>query len=224
MTDLVPASTLQIFGSSLAGVLLMLLGVSFAYKFYQAALMGKVNYWAGLENVHWIFHPITVFITPLFVHTAPKETNLIKTRTAGWVHLLFGPFFFLTSLMMLVSGADMLHLPGTEAMNFVLTCGNPNIPRAITYQPPFTYKFPILKKARRTMFKLLTGDIYLDKNKKMNPFDDSKRIKLWDEDEEDIKEDEMDRAKEAQQAAQQEADKARAAQQAEQSAKANGKK
>lgn len=205
MTDIIPASMmpiLQTFGACLAGIILMILGISYGYKFFQAALMGKVNYWSGLEKVHWIFHPITIFVTPLFVHTAPKETNLIKSRTAGWVHLLFGPFFFLTSLMLLVSGADMLHLPGTDVMNFVLTCGGrKDIPQAIVYQPPFTYKFPILKKARRTLIRLLTGDIYLDKSKQMNPFDDSKKIKLYEEDEDDLREDELDRQKAAQKAA-----------------------
>lgn len=201
MTDMIPASMLpylQTIGHALGGVLLFALGLSFGYKFIQASFMGRVNYWGGLERVHWLFHPVTMFVTPLFVHAAPRENNLIKTRTAGYVHLVWGPFFFFISLMLMVSGADYLGLPGTDVMNFVLTCGRKDIPPAITYEPPFTYKFPILKKARRTVFRMLTSDIYLDKNKTMNPFDDSKKVKLWEEDDEDRKEDELDRLRQAQ--------------------------
>ena len=70
--------------------------------------------------------------------------------------------------MMLVAGADFMHLPGTQVMNFVLTAGRPGIPPAITYQPPFTYRFPLLKKARKTVFRILTADIKTDKSKSIN--------------------------------------------------------
>jgi len=203
--------TLQLFGQSLAGVLLIILGASFGYKFYQASMFGKVNYWIGLEKVHWLFIPLTVFLTPVIVHTPPKDSNLIKTKTAGWVHLFWGPIFFLTSLMLVVSGADMLKLPGTQVMNWLLTGGRPDIPPAITYQPPAPgtlrlgeYKFPILKRMRRTFFKLITSEVFLDEKKKANPFDDSKKIKLWEEDDEDRREDELDRIKAEQQKAAQE--------------------
>jgi hypothetical protein len=203
--------TLQLLGQSLAGVLLIVLGVSFGYKFFQASMFGKVTYWAGLEKVHWLFVPVTVFLTPVFVHTPAKENNLIKTRTAGWVHLFWGPIFFLTSLMLMVSGADLLKLPGTQAMNWLLTGGRSDIPPAITYQPPppgalklGEYKFPFLKRVRRTVFKLITADVFLDEKKKANPFDDSKKIKLWEEDEDDRREDELDRIKAEQQRAAQE--------------------
>lgn len=159
------------------GFLIFLLGLSFAYKFYLASFYGKVNYWSGLEAFgvwnmfSWIFIPLTVLVTPLFVHTPPRENNLIKSRTAGWIHLFWGPIFFLLSLLFVVAGADFMGLPGTQFMNLVLTCGRTDVPPAITYQPPFTYKFPILKKARRTIFKILTADIYMDKKKSLNAFE-----------------------------------------------------
>ncbi|MBX9688748.1 MAG: hypothetical protein K2X27_18720 [Candidatus Obscuribacterales bacterium] len=176
MTDMIPASMMPIL-HTVAGILLMALGLSYGYKFFIASLMGKVNYWAGLEAFgvwnlfSWIFIPMTILVTPLFVHTAPKETNLIKSRTAGWVHLFWGPVFFMLSLLFLVSGADFLGLPGTQFMNLVLTGGRPDVPPAITYQPPFTYKFPILKRARKTVFKILTADIKRDKSKSLNAFE-----------------------------------------------------
>jgi hypothetical protein len=153
------------------GVLLMLLGLSFGYKFFMASMMGKMTYWAGLEQFGWYFAPMTILVTPLFVHTPPKSTNLIKTKTAGWIHLVWGPVFFLLSLMMLVAGADYLGLPGTQCMNMVLTCGRTDVPPAIIYQPPFSYKFPIIKRARKTIFKILTADIKMDKNKSMNSYE-----------------------------------------------------
>jgi hypothetical protein len=197
---------LQNTARALAGILLIALGLSFGYKFFTASFLGKVNYWGGLEKVHWLFHPITLFVTPFLVHFPPKTTNLIKVRSAGYVHLLWGPVFFLVSLMLMVSGADFLGLPGTKAMNFVLTCGRPDIPAAITYQPPTsewaigTYKFPILRKAKRVVFRLLTQDIQISKNKAINPFAESGKKagrKFLYEDEEDRLEDEREEAEAA---------------------------
>ena len=191
MTDMFNATMLQSIGHVLFGLFLIVLGISFGWKFIQASFLGKVNYWGGIEKVHWLFHPITIFVTPIFVHTPPSAKNLIKTRQAGYVHLFWGPIFFLTSLMLLVSGADFLGLPGTSAMNFVLTCGRSDIPPAITYQPPFTYKFPILKKARKTVIRLLTADIlFKDKDKTTNLYSIKgyKPDTLIEEDEEDRQE------------------------------------
>jgi hypothetical protein len=220
MNEMIPAAWMPYLtniGHVLGGILLMVLGLSFGYKFIEASFMGRVNYWGGLEKVHWLFHPITMFFTPFFVHTKPKDTNLIKTRTAGYVHLVWGPLFFLLSLMLMVSGADFLSLPGTAVMNFVLTCGRHDIPQAIVYQPPpangmlGTYKFPILKKARRTVFRLLTADIYMDKKKVLNTFEregkDTRGFtgsKLVDpeEEEEDRIEAEQERLRQQQQAPQ----------------------
>lgn len=199
------------------GAMLFILGISYGYKFVIASFVGKMNYWAGLEAFGWYFAPLTILVTPLFVHTPPKETNLIRTKSAGWVHLVWGPVFFLLSLMMMVAGADFMGqavgnntAPGTKVMNFVLTCGNPSVPPAIVYQPPFTYKFPILRKARRTVFKLLTSDIYMDKSKTLNQFEKEGRDvrefgggKLESEEEEDAREAEEERQRELQRQQQQ---------------------
>lgn len=150
------------------GVLLICLGLIYAYKFFEASVFGKYTYWDGLRPFGWYFIPLTILVTPLLAIGKPSEKNLIRTKNAGWVHLIWGPAFFLLSLMMLVAGADFLKLPGTQLMNTVLTCGRHDIPPAITYQPPFTYKFPLLKKARKTVFKILTADIKTDKSKAIN--------------------------------------------------------
>ena len=176
MNNMIPPEMIEpmkMFG----GFLLIVLGFSYAIKFYQASFYGKVAYWSGLEAFgiwnffSWIFIPITNFLTPLLVHGQAKETNLIKIKTAGWIHLFWGPVFFLLSLMFVVAGADFMGLPGTRFMNFVLTCGNPAVPPAITYSPPFTYKFPILKKARKQLIKILTVNIPVDKSKTLNAWE-----------------------------------------------------
>ena len=174
------------------GVVLMCLGVSYAYKFFQASVMGKYIYWDGLRPFGWMFAPFTILITPLLVHGKPTDKNLIREKTAGWVHLFWGPAFFLASLMCLVSGADLAHLQGSQAMNYVVTCGNhPGIPRAITYHPPFTYKFPLLKKAGKKVFLILTADIKTDKSKSINALE-RKGVNVeaysktqWDQDEDE---------------------------------------
>lgn len=191
MSQLIPPELqdpLQIAG----GVLLICLGVSYAYKFYQASVLGKYTYWDGLRPFGWYFAPLTILITPLLVHGKPSEKNLLKTKTAGWVHLFWGPAFFLFSLMALVSGADLAHLNGSQFFNWVVTCGNrPGIPPAITYHPPFTYKFPLLKKAGKKVFKILTADIKTDKSKSINALERSgvdveKYSKTqWDQDEDE---------------------------------------
>lgn len=152
---------------TVGGALLFALGVSYSYKFFQASFLGNVNYWSGLDNFSWIFAPITSFVTPFLCHTPATGKSLIKTQHAAWVHLLWGPIFFLAGLMCLVAGADFMGLPGTQAMNYVLTFGRPDVPPAIVYSPPFTYKFPVLKTARKSLFKLLTADIAWDKSKSM---------------------------------------------------------
>ena len=61
MNDMIPPTMLpylQTIGKALGGVLLIALGLSFGYKFFQASCMGCVNYWSGLEKIHWLFIPI----------------------------------------------------------------------------------------------------------------------------------------------------------------------
>jgi hypothetical protein len=83
-------------------------------------------------------------------------------------------------------------LPGSQVMNTVLTFGRPDVPPAIVYTPPFGYKFPILKKARKVVFKFLTQEIKFDKKNSLNSFeregrsvDEYSRADWDDEDEED---------------------------------------
>lgn len=174
------------------GFLIFCLGVIYACKCFQASIYGRVDYWQGLEPFGWTFKPMTILITPFFCLTKASEKKLIRTKMSGWVHLFWGPVFFLAALMMLTAGADFMGLPGSRVMNDVLTFGGRTGKAAIVYTPPFGYKFPIVKRARRVVFNFLTQKITFDKSKSLNSFErEGKDIKdfsnaNWgDEDEED---------------------------------------
>lgn len=154
-----------------AGFIIFCLGLLYACKFYQASVYGKVDYWVGLEPFGWTFKPMTILLTPFFCLTKASDKKLIRTMTAGWIHLFWGPVFFLTSLMMVVAGADFMGLQGSYWMNTVLTFGGRTGKPAIVYTPPFGYKFPILKRARRVVFKFLTQEFKTDKTKALNSFE-----------------------------------------------------
>lgn len=148
------------------GVCLLLLGLSFAYKTYQAGFEGKVRVWTGLENFGMLFTPITI-VTPVFTHLPSDEKKgLIVTRQGPWYAMAYAPVFFLLALMFMTAGADQLGLPGSRTMNMVLTFGRTDVPPAITYQPPFKYNFPVLRKAGKRIFIFLNQKFNLEQKDK----------------------------------------------------------
>jgi hypothetical protein len=169
------------------GAALFCLGMSFAWKFYQAAMNGKVEYWAGLQNFGFLFAPITLFISPLFCHLPYNPQNsLISTRQTLWVHLVFGPVFFVLSLMCMTSGADLIGLGlgnegggASNSLNYVLTLGNPAVPPCIVYTPPRsqaffdigTYRFPFVKSATKKIIRFVCTTIPTDKKNSYNPYE-----------------------------------------------------
>lgn len=192
------------------GVALICLGLSFFWKFIDAALNGRVKYWAGLEAFGGgmigfmlslgLFHFITVFLSPLFCHLPSNpEKSLIKTKQALWVHLFFAPIFFVLSLMCMTSGADMIKLPGSTTLNYVLTLGRTDIPPCIVYSPPDSkypmgsYSFPFVKKATKVVLRFLVTAIPTDKKNSYNPYEKngesvekySKTGNSWLEDDDD---------------------------------------
>jgi hypothetical protein len=157
--------------SLVGGFLMFAIGVSFAWKFFQAALHGKVTYWSGLEKFGFLFIPITWFLSPLLIHLPYNPKNsLIKQTQQMWVHLIFGPVFFVLMLMFMTSGADLMGLPGSTTLNTVLTLNRTDVPPCIVYTPPFNYRFPFVKKATRTVIKALTVKLPEDK-KDMNAYE-----------------------------------------------------
>jgi hypothetical protein len=145
-------------------VLLLILGLSFAYKCYLAVFAGKVWIWPG-------FFPITL-ISPVFTHLHPNEKSFVKVVQAPWVHVVWGPFFFLASLALLAWGADRLDLPGTQSINMVLTLGKPDAPKAIYYDPAsHSYKFPFVTRIGTKAFNMLTHPMEIDKKQQLQGVD-----------------------------------------------------
>ena len=179
----------------IGGFAMFLLGLSFAWKCVQAAFYGKVAYWSGLAQFGWLFMPVTVFLSPLIIHLPydPKK-GLIHERQQLWVHMYFGPLFFVLSLMFMTSGADMMNLPGSTTLNYVLTLGNrPEIPPCIVYSPPFHYKFPFLRKAAKVVYKAVTYVVPMKKDDIMNAYERNgedvgkySMVPHWFDDDEDV--------------------------------------
>lgn len=154
------------------GFAMFCIGVSFCWKFFQAAFLGKLTYWSGLEKFGFIFIPITWILSPLMVHLPYDPKNsLIKEQQQLWVHLVWGPVFFVFSLMFMTSGADLMGLPGSTSLNTILTLNRSDVPPCIVYTPPFHYRFPFVRKATRTVIKALTIKIPEDKSKSYNAYD-----------------------------------------------------
>lgn len=161
-----------------SGFAILVLGLSFAWKFFQAAFLGKVSYWTGLEKFGWMFTIPTVFISPMLCHLPhdPKK-SLIQERQQLWVHLFFGPVFFVSALMCLCSGFDLMNLPGAQSLNTILTLGRLDVPQCIVYTPPQgnnligSYKFPFVRKATKVVLRALTVAVPEDKKKSYNAYE-----------------------------------------------------
>ncbi|MFN8555011.1 MAG: hypothetical protein U0103_26375 [Candidatus Obscuribacterales bacterium] len=67
------------------GILLMVLGVSFIYKAYQAGIQGRLMYWEG-------FLPFTL-ISPFLLHLPAGKRSLVKPAEGLWVHAVMAPIF-----------------------------------------------------------------------------------------------------------------------------------
>lgn len=136
------------------GVFLVLLGLSYAYRFLLAALWGKMWYWKG-------FLPITI-VSPLFIHFPPGKNSLIHTKQDWWVHIVLGPIFFFASVGCLAAGADQLGYDGTNKVNNLVQSGveffgHKGIEPFITYSPTQGYRFPILDRSSKQVIKTLTA-------------------------------------------------------------------
>ncbi len=130
---------------------LITLGISFGYKCVIATFVGRSSYWSG-------FLPVGI-VSPLFIHLPAGKNSLIKPVQGWWVHVLLGPIFFLCSLLCLASGADLVGLPGTQTVNFIMTFGREDVPPAITFSKGEGFKFPIVKRVQTALFKAVTKPV-----------------------------------------------------------------
>lgn len=143
----------------LVGVLLMLAGVSFVYKGWQATVNGKLTYWDG-------FLPFTI-ISPFILHLPSGKRSLVKTTEGLWVHLLMGPVFLLTAVFCLSAGGDFVGLPGTQTVNTIIAGGKAGRPVAIIFDKRYGYKFPCLSRSGEQLAKIFGKEIDLKSEDRM---------------------------------------------------------
>jgi hypothetical protein len=58
-----------------------------------------------------------------------------------------GPIFLILSILFLAAGFDLVGLPGTNTLDYVLNAGNKLAPRAVTYDKRYTFRFPIFERS-----------------------------------------------------------------------------
>lgn len=132
----------------LIGVLLLILSASFAYKAFMSIVHGKVWIWTG-------FLPFTL-VSPWLVHLPPKPNSLTKEVQAMWVHMLIGPLMFVTMLLTLVAGSDLVGWPGSELANKLFTANNPDKTPAIQFDKDhYRYSFPAMARAGKKLEKMV---------------------------------------------------------------------
>jgi hypothetical protein len=159
------------------GIIVILLGISFAYRFIRASVLGKVNYWAGFLPIS-IVSPLLIHIPPppsppvgkrsTGVHPVTGKRSLIREATGFWVHIVMGPIFLILSILFLTAGFDLVGLPGSETLNLILNGGNRLAPTAVTYDKRYTFQFPIFVRALKKFGKNVdTAQIPLPADKKL---------------------------------------------------------
>ncbi len=141
--------------SKVIGAILIVLGFSFFYKAWVALVKGRMLYWDG-------FLPATI-VSPWVVHFPPKnlEKSLTKYKEAMWVHVVMGPVFFITAILSLGAGIDMVGLPGTKMINLAFSGGREGAPPAVIFNPRTGYRFPVIPRAATALSKVFGGKIEL---------------------------------------------------------------
>ncbi len=164
--------------SLIIGIIVTLLGISFAYRCYRACVSGKINYWAG-------FLPLSI-ISLVLIHTPPPPSpvvgkkrpvnrddpppkrTLIREAQGLWVHFIMGPIYFAIAVLFIAAGCDLMGLPGIDTLNYLLNGGNKFAPVAITYDKRYHFQFPIFVRAMERFGKNInTVEIPLPADKKL---------------------------------------------------------
>jgi hypothetical protein len=135
----------------ITGVILILLGLFYLFRMYQALVKGKVTYWAG-----WA--PVTL-ISPWICLVNANPKSLVKSKEGMWVHL------FMAALA-ICAGLDLIGLPGVSYLNDAF--GGAHGPKAITFSLRNGYNFPFIGKAVVNFGKAMaSGQMGVDKEKQM---------------------------------------------------------
>lgn len=141
------------------GLLLVLFGCSFAYKFFLACVLGKSSYWSG-------FLPITV-ISPFFTHLPrTSKRSLIHDAQGLWVHFLLSPLFLICSTLCFTAGAEFLGMPGVSVLNKILSGGKEGAATAVLFDRHRGFRFPFLQRSTDTLARRISNfkfDVSSDK-------------------------------------------------------------
>lgn len=155
MLDNVPAHL-----DIVVGYLMIVLGLSFCWKSFQAMVKGKMRYWDG-------FLPFTL-ISPFTLHLPAGKRSLVKETEGLWIHMLMGPIFMFCAILCIAGGADLANLPGTATLNLALNGGKVGTD-AITFDKHSGYRFPIMAKAGPIFKKMFASDLGISERDKMVP-------------------------------------------------------
>jgi hypothetical protein len=133
------------------GIFLMVIGISFAYKTYQAGIQGRVMYWEG-------FLPFTI-ISPFLLHLPASKKSLIKPAEGMWVHAVMAPVFLVISILCFAAGADFAGLPGVSTLNVAMNGFKWGRSDSIIFNRRTGYQFPIVPRAGKQLAKIFGGKI-----------------------------------------------------------------
>jgi hypothetical protein len=119
------------------GLVVVVLGFSFAYKGWNACVLGRFNYWSG-------FLPATL-VSPWLIHLPPGKRSLVKKKEGMLAHMVIGPSFMLCAILFICAGTDLVGLPGTKTLNLVINGGNESARTAVSFdENTGRYAFPIV--------------------------------------------------------------------------------
>ncbi|MBS1954653.1 MAG: hypothetical protein JST89_10720 [Cyanobacteria bacterium SZAS-4] len=139
------------------GILLMVLGISFGYKAYQAGIQGRCMYWEG-------FLPFTL-ISPFLLHLPSSKKSLVKAAEGMWVHAVMCPVFAVIGVLCLAAGADYTGLPGVSTLNVAMNGFKWGGPISVVFNRRTGYTFPIIPRAGKQLAKIFSGKIHEDEDK-----------------------------------------------------------
>jgi hypothetical protein len=142
------------------GILLMLLGVSFAYKAGFALIKGSVMYWSG-------FLPLTV-ISPFFTHLPASKKSLVKRAEGIWVQTVMAPIFFVLAFLCTIAGAEYAGLPAVDTMNLALHGGKAGA-QTIAFSKTRGFMFPLLVRSSPVLAKFFNVPLNLDSKQELTP-------------------------------------------------------
>ncbi len=140
--------------SLVVGIFLMVIGISFGYKAYQAGIQGRVMYWEG-------FLPFTL-ISPFLLHLPGGKKSLIKPAEGMWVHAVMAPIFLVLSVLCFAAGADYTGLPGVATLNVAMNGFKWGRSDSVIFNRRTGYQFPIIPRAGKQLAKIFGGKIHED--------------------------------------------------------------